>query len=136
MEKGFWDDAAVVSVYDDMQALEDGVLVDISSLQIRFKDVTVNRCTAHLFTEMVPFCHEQGKADGFLALVHDGFENCREVEHMDLGKFATAIRTKIKFAQGSGDNTGEVGDIYKLPPNLWLFKNEVGGYTLMFPEDY
>ena len=28
------------------------------------------------------------------------------------------------------------GDIWQIPPGLWLIENEVGGWTLMRPEDY
>jgi hypothetical protein len=33
-------------------------------------------------------------------------------------------------------NSGEIGDIYRIPPNLWLVQNEVGGWTAMYPEGY
>jgi hypothetical protein len=46
------------------------------------------------------------------------------------------LRTKCAFAQGDPDNTGEIGDIYRIPPNLWLVRNEVGGWTAMYPVDY
>ena len=28
------------------------------------------------------------------------------------------------------------GDTWQVPPGLWLIENEVGGWTLMLPEDY
>ena len=39
-------------------------------------------------------------------------------------------------AAGDPGNTGEIGDIYRIPPKLWLVRNEVGGWTAMYPEDY
>ena len=49
---------------------------------------------------------------------------------------ASILRTKCTFAQGDPGNTGEIGDIYRIPPKLWLVRNEVGGWTAMYPEDY
>jgi len=49
---------------------------------------------------------------------------------------ASILRTKCSFAAGDPGNTGEIGDIYRIPPKLWLVRNEVGGWTAMFPEDY
>lgn len=46
------------------------------------------------------------------------------------------LKTRCAFAQGDPGNTGEIGDIYSLPPKLWLVRNEVGGRTVMYPEDY
>jgi len=49
---------------------------------------------------------------------------------------ASILRTKCSFATGDAGNTGEIGDIYRIPPKLWLVRNEVGGWTAMYPEDY
>lgn len=49
---------------------------------------------------------------------------------------ASILRTKCYFAQGDLDDTGEIGDIYRIPSNLWLVRNEIGGWTAMFLEDY
>ena len=42
---------------------------------------------------------------------------------------ASALRTKLRYAYYKGD-------IWQVPPGLWLIENEVGGWTLMRPEDY
>jgi len=39
------------------------------------------------------------------------------------------LRTKLRYANFKGD-------IWQVPPGLWLIENEVGGWTLMRPEDY
>jgi|SRR5882672_1316966 len=49
---------------------------------------------------------------------------------------ASILRTKCSLASGDPGNTGEIGDIYQIPPKLWLVRNEVGGWTAMYPEDY
>jgi len=42
---------------------------------------------------------------------------------------ASTLRTKLRYAYYKGD-------IWQTPPGLWLIENEVGGWTLMRPEDY
>ena len=110
-----------MSVYTDAEAIEDGFIVDLSRLgQIRFLGWPVNRMTRHLFDDLKPFAEaEEPLFDG------------------DFGNALLSIlRTKCQFAEGSPDNTGEVGDIWRIPPKLWLVRNEVGGWTAMHPEDY
>lgn len=99
-----------ISVYTDEQAVEDGVLVDISNLRASFRGMAINRMTRHAYDEMQPF------------LLGDTAEEKRK----DL---ASTLRTKIEFAYYKGD-------IWHLPPRFWLIENEVGGWTMMFPEDY
>jgi len=42
---------------------------------------------------------------------------------------AGTLRTKLRYAYCKGD-------IWQVPPGLWLIENEVGGWTVMRPEDY
>ncbi len=106
-----------ISVYTDKDALEDGTLVDIEQFtRVYFLDLPVHRMTRHLFDELKPFL--ENSPEGFA------------------GALGNVLRTKCRFARGSSDNTGEVGDIMRIPPNLWLVRNEVGGWTAMYPEDY
>jgi hypothetical protein len=113
-------DGDVISVYADAQALEDGFLVDIASLRIAFRGLPVNRISRHLFDDLMPFVQAE-------AAVFDG-----EVQKA----LASILRTKCQCASGDADNTGEVGDIYRIPPALWLVRNEVDGWTAMYPSDY
>ncbi len=109
----------IVSTYTDKQAIDDGVLVDIGA-RVRFLGWPVNRMTRHLFDDLKPFVEAE-------LPLFDG----------DFGKaLASILRTKCQFAEGSADNTGEIGDIRKIPPNLWIVRNEVGGWTAMYPEDW
>ncbi|HSE98687.1 MAG TPA: hypothetical protein VLD57_10525 [Blastocatellia bacterium] len=98
-----------ISVYSDAQAIEDGVLVDVSSLNVSFARMPINRMTKHLWAEFEPLFTTNGA--------------------MDLGALAKALRTKCEMAVYRGG-------IWTLPPHLWLIENEVGGWTLMYPEDY
>jgi hypothetical protein len=41
----------VISVYTDADALEDGVLVDISALNVSFRGMPINRMTGHLWSD-------------------------------------------------------------------------------------
>ena len=109
----------IISVYTDEQAVEDGVLVDIGA-NVRFQGLPVNRMTRHLFDDLKPFVEAE-------APLFDG-----NIEKA----LASILRTKCQLAQGSPDNTGEIGDIWRIPPNLWIVKNEVRGWTAMYPEDW
>ena len=109
------DEWEIISVYTDAQAVSDGVLVDISSWRLQFRGRPVNRMTRTVWSELEPFV---------------------QVE-VDAGLYpdvATALRhmvpTKLRFAGENG------GDIVKVPAWYWLLENEVGGWTLMRPEDY
>ena len=101
-----------IAVYTDQQALEDGVLVDITPALKRFHGKPVNRMTRALWEEFQPFLR--------IADVH------RLSEIAYLGKILT---TKLSVAYYKGD-------IWQVPPGLWLIENELGGWTIMRPEDY
>jgi hypothetical protein len=85
----------------------------------RFQEFPINRMTRHLFDDLDPFVEAE-------ASLFNG----------DVSRALASIRTKCTFAQGDPGNTREIGDIYTIPPNLWLVRNEVGGCTAMYPEDY
>jgi len=109
----------VISTYTDSEALEDGLLVELQA-RVSFRGLPVNRMTRHLFDALTPFVEAE-------VPLFDG----------DLNQaLASILRTKCSFAQGDPGNTGEIGDIYRIPPKLWLVRNEVGGWTAMYPEDY
>jgi len=109
----------VISTYTDEEALDDGVVVGLRA-GVSFRGFPVNRMTRHLFDDLTPFMEAR-------APLFDG----------DLHRaLASIMRTKCALAQGDPGNTGEIGDIYTIPPNLWLVRNEVGGWTAMYPEDY
>ena len=42
---------------------------------------------------------------------------------------ADTLRTKLRYARYEGD-------IWQVPPGLWLIENERDGWTVMRPEDY
>jgi hypothetical protein len=108
----------VIDSYTDAQALEDGVLVELY-MPARFQEFPINRMTRHLFDDLEPFVEAEAS---FL--------------NGDLSRaLASILRTKCTLAQGDPGNTGEIGDIHSIPPNLWLVRNEVGGWTAMYPED-
>ena len=109
----------VISTYTDDQALEDGVLVELRNSAI-FRELPINRMTRHLFDDLLPFTEtEMSLNDGDLSRA-----------------IACILRTKCRFASADPGNIGEIGDIYRIPPKLWLVRNEVGGWTAMYPKDY
>ena len=109
----------VIFAYTDADALNDGVLVDISSLGLAFESKSINRTTGNLFWQMQP--------DYPIA----GFnqDDDREAINFDLEAFARAISAKLEMAKGHDY-------LRELPPNIWLVENEVNGWTLMSPSDY
>ena len=109
----------VISTYTDKEALDDGTLVDLGE-RVSFRGLPVNRITRHLFDDLA--LRPETEAPLFNGEVN------RTV--------ASILETKCTWAQGDPENTGEVGDIYTIPPKLWLVRNEVGGWTAMYPEDY
>ncbi len=111
MTDDFWGEP--ISRYTDQDALEDGVIVDISPLSLLFRGVLVNRMTRSLWEDLQPFV----KAE---AALYEGNE---------MRALAQIMATKIHMAFYKGD-------IWQLPPNIWLIENELGGWTAMYPEDY
>ena len=55
MSNDNWEGEEVISVYDDCQAIEDGVIVDISELGLDFRGRPLNRITRGLWDDFQPF---------------------------------------------------------------------------------
>ena len=100
----------VVFRYTDAQAVEDGVLVDVSAMNLRFQGKPLNRVTRAVWDELLPFAR--------VLVPDDDTEAMREM-----------LATKLGTA-------GLRDDIVQVPPGYWLMENEVQGWTLMKPEDY
>jgi hypothetical protein len=109
----------IISSYTDVEAVEDGFLAELHR-GATFLGLPINRMTGHLFDDLRPFVEAEA------ALFDGDFDRA----------LASIFRTKCSFASGDPGNTGEIGDIYRIPPKLWLVRNEVGGWTAMYPEDY
>jgi hypothetical protein len=109
----------VISSYTDAAAIEDGFLGELHSGAM-FRGLPLNRITSHLIEDLRPFVEAEA------ALFDGNFDRA----------LASILRTKCNFASGDPGNTGEIGDVYQIPPKLWLVRNEVGGWTAMYPEDY
>ena len=98
-----------ISVYTDAQALEDGVLVDVSSLNVRFQGMLINRITQHLWGDFESLFPNESELNGQASP-------------------ARCERNVKRLCYWGG--------IWTLPPNVWIIENEVAGWTLMYPEDY
>ncbi len=107
----FWGEP--ISTYTDAEAIEDGVIVDVSKLYLLFNGMPINRMTNSVWADLEPFVQAGSAAFG--------------------GNLMRTLRsmmvTKLRMAWYQGD-------IWHLPPRLWLIENEVGGWTVMYPEDY
>ena len=100
-----------ISIYTDADALSDGVLVDISSLNLTFESKPVNRITVTLFITME---QQYPTADG---------------SAIDFEAFGRAMAAKLQTATGEGR-------LRTILPDVWLVENEIDGWTLMLPSDY
>ena len=107
-----YEDMEIISTYTDQQALEDGVLVDLTPARASFRGQPVNRMTRNLWEEFKPFL------------------TVAEVMHLtEIAYLGKVLKTKLALAYFKGD-------IWQVPPGLWLMENELGGWTIMRPEDY
>lgn len=98
----------IIFSYTDKQAIEDGVLVDVS----RFAKGGVNRITASVYE----FLGGDREAKDFAP------------KYRELEDVARAALVKSK------DN--ELTEFSYKGQRFWFMDNETGGKTIMFPEDY
>ncbi len=98
----------VIFSYTDREALDDGVLVNVSGLT----KAGVNRITASVYG----FLGGDDKADDFAAKYRDLEDTAR------------------KASEKSKDN--EFTEFNYKGQRFWFMDNEIGGKTIMFPEDY
>ena len=91
----------VIYEYTDKQALEDGVLVDISSLGVKYKDILVNRMTQSVWDEF----------ERFYGVTYDLDGNC--LTDNFIPEMTKVLNEKMKLTtldEGMG----------LCPPNYWL----------------
>jgi len=106
--------------YSDSQALADGTLVDVGPLGLTFRGLPLNRLAGELRKAI------QSTLDAEKAR-HEECGACY-LERVALRNWlALQMRLAVQRA-----------GIWQVPgaPALWLLLNEVGGYTLLRPEDY
>lgn len=107
---------APVHSYLDAQAIEDGLLADVSSLRVHFHGLLINRITGTLF---------------------DGWQ--RNHPHPDDPDsiHTDTLRTLIVEAR---DRAVYHGDIWHTTTEgetrLWIIENETGHFSMIYPEDY
>jgi hypothetical protein len=120
------DQGEIISAYTDEMALDDGLLVDISSLGLSFESKPINRITAALFWQERP--NYPLNDEQLAEHLADGGDD-EEPINFDLEAFGKAIAGKLTQAGGSDY-------LRTLPEGIWLVENEVNGWTLMLPSDY
>jgi hypothetical protein len=116
----------VIYAYTDEMALDDGVLVNIESLNLTFENKPINRITCALFWQ------EQKKYPLNEQQLIEQLADCdddQEPVSFDLEAYAVTIRAQLADAGGSDY-------LRTLPGPVWLVENETGGWTLMLPSDY
>jgi hypothetical protein len=105
---------APISVYTDEDALQDGVLIDVTELGVHFGGMPINRFTRSVWFDWRDEFQPIGQTLPLNALHHH-------------------LRAKLQAALQSAVYKG---DIWTLPERLWLIENEIEGWTLMYPSDY
>ena len=124
-----------ISVYTDADAINDGVLVDITSLNLAFESKPINRMTGNLFWAKRPDCPMNERPDypmndeQLAELFKEGESSDDDPVNFDLKAFARELAEALKQAKGEGR-------LRTIPPDMWLVENEVQGWTLMLPSDY
>lgn len=109
----FWGEP--ISVYTDTDAQDDGLLIDVSDLNVFFNNQIINRCTFGADEIVNLSGREKNSAAAVLMFISLNSNKDREnstawgifAPHKDFGN--------VKF---------------------WLVGNEVEGYTLMLPSEY
>jgi hypothetical protein len=103
-----------IDCYTDADALNDGVLMDVTDLGIQFQGMPINRFTRAVWVDWRDEFQIVGQTLPKNALHHH-------------------LRAKLQAALLSAVYKG---DIWTLPERLWLIENEVAGWTLMKPSEY
>ena len=124
-----FDEAHVISVYTDADALADGVLVDIHHLQVTFRGYPVDRVTDHFWGWM------EQRWERFSDTA-DGPQPFNDLE----AKLSLQTIVDHAWADDEDRAKNRLPRIYTISlrdeQKLWLVRNERKGWTLMFPEDY
>lgn len=115
-----FDGFEVISTYTDGQACEDGFLVAIAA-----KD-RVSRTVWEYLCSRVPL--DNVRPEDIDAKRHDYalFTSGRMVSH-------NALEARRVYEQNIG---GGIFTLIEQGRKFWIMPNELGGLTLMFPEDY
>ena len=103
--------------YTDKQAVEDGVLVDLADWGMFLNEKVVSRISINLWEEL-----------------KESIKDKSGDEKKQLIALRGIILEKIRQAKITPDNPD--GYMFILPNNIWAVANEIGGYTLMLPQDY
>lgn len=130
----FSDDDIIYS-YPDAHAVADGALIDLPAIgcRVAFRGRAVNRMTAHLFEAMRPFLID---LDDPISAPDDR-QGLTPGQVRSLG---SALRTKLSHARDTAAPGEEAGYLFQLPgggsERIWIIRNEVDGWTVMFASDY
>lgn len=109
----FWGEP--ISIYTDSDAMEDGILSDVSGFEVKFNNLPINRLTV----------------GASLAL---GLEE----------KDAATVKNNLQFIADNCTFDGSGADAWGIfqpdarlgNEKLWLVPNETSGITLMLPSEY
>jgi hypothetical protein len=135
----------IIHTYTDQQAIDDGVLVDLSGLRLRYLDRPVLRMTATLAAAIGP------QVEDVAACVLDESEShtkgwgnyddgCLDCVKRYRAHLRSTLDTKLDMAKDTAEPGEEPNYLFLLPgggsEDIWLIRNELGGWTVMFASDY
>lgn len=113
LENDFWGE--VISVYTDAEAQEDGVLIDVENLGVKFNERIINRVTVGVTLAI-------GLKEKQPATIKNNLE---------------FIAVKSSFDGDGADAWGVFEPDARFGnEKFWLVPNEVEGYTLLLPDEY
>ena len=120
----------VISTYTDAQAVEDGVLVDVTLMTLPWTTFGARRITR--VTRAVWSMAEREAARRLSR--ERGALFTVESDEVSDSVIAPVVSEMAQVALRTFDRGWYLGEWNGEP--LWLLPNEMGGYTLMTPEDY
>jgi hypothetical protein len=106
----------VIFSYGDQQAIDDGMIVDVSRFGVIVNDQPLNRASASIWTKF-------GDTD----------PDATDAQH------DVCRKSMFEFMASVAHLTPDNPDGYLLTAadgEVWFVRNEVGGYTIMYPSDY
>jgi hypothetical protein len=121
----------VIYAYTDQMALDDGVLIDISSLGLVFEGKPVNRMTATLFWELKPL-YPLSEEDIQKFVVEDEDDESEPI-NFDMKALKQDLERRLTEFVG----TSRIRELIDpMIGNVWIVENEIYGWTLMYPSGY
>ena len=126
----------LLSTYGDVDAVNDGVLLDISAYDLQLAGKPVNRMTANFYASFTEASDEVLATKSGKDSLKDASPAAVKAAHNVA--FQWTMQQALKTATPTEHGREDTFYSMQFTPGqtVWVVPNEVGGYTLMFPQDY